>query len=84
GNTPVMLEPLNADGTYGEPVNHEIGPSGILEIPKCERGQRYRITFFPNVSTDHVKALYASYQGVIDGLEDWLRNEWTTEFEAPW
>jgi len=84
GNTPVMLEPLNADGTYGEPVNHEIGPSGILEIPECERGQRYRITFFPNVSTDHVKALYASYQGVIDGLEGWLRNEWTTEFEPSW
>ncbi|MDR6927911.1 RHS repeat-associated core domain-containing protein [Pseudomonas sp. BE134] len=84
GNTPVTLEPLNADGTYGEPVNHEIGPSGILEIPECERGQRYRITFFPNVSTDHVKALYASYQGVIDDLEGWLRNEWSSEFEPSW
>ncbi|PWK42526.1 RHS repeat-associated core domain-containing protein [Pseudomonas sp. OV226] len=84
GNTPVTLEPLNPDGTFGEPVHHQIGPSGILEVPKCERGQRYRITFFPNVSTEHVKALYASYQSVIGELEGWLRNEWTTEFEPSW
>jgi RHS repeat-associated protein len=84
GNTPVMLEPLNADGTFGEPVHDEIGPSGILEMPGCERSQRYRITFFPNVSADHVKALYASYQGVISDLEGWLRYEWTAEFEPSW
>ncbi|WP_458368792.1 RHS repeat-associated core domain-containing protein [Pseudomonas mandelii] len=84
GNTPVMLEPLNADGTFGKPVYDEIGPSGILEIRECERSLRYRITFFPNVSAEHVKALYASYQGVISGLEGWLRNEWTTEFEPSW
>ncbi|PMZ30220.1 hypothetical protein C1X25_37665, partial [Pseudomonas sp. GW247-3R2A] len=44
GNTPVMLEPLNADGTFGKPVYDEIGPSGILEIRECERSLRYRIT----------------------------------------
>ena len=88
GNTPVMLEPLISEvageQTFGEPIYHEIGPSGILEIPDCQRGQRYRITFFPDVSADHVKALYASYQGVIGELEGWLRNEWTTEFEPAW
>ncbi|MEK1843861.1 MAG: type IV secretion protein Rhs, partial [Pseudomonas sp.] len=88
GDTPVMLEPVisqrNGELTFGEPVHETIGPSGILEIPDCWRGQRYRITFFPTVCTDHVKALYASYQGVIGELEGWLRNEWSSEFEPLW
>jgi len=88
GDTPVMLEPLLAEDkgvpTFGEAIHKVIGPSGILEIPECWRGQRYRITFFPDVSVAHVKALYASYQSVIDELEGWLRNEWTTEFEPLW
>ncbi|MGV8888819.1 MAG: RHS repeat-associated core domain-containing protein [Pseudomonas sp.] len=84
GNTPVMLEPYLSEGMFGEPIYREIGPSGILEIPDCERSLRYRITFFPNVSTAHVKALYDSYQGVIGELEGWLRNEWTTEFQPLW
>ncbi|MGE8189747.1 RHS repeat-associated core domain-containing protein [Pseudomonas sp. NPDC086278] len=84
GNTPVTLEPLLSAGTFGEPIHREIGPSGIIEIPECERSQRYRITFFPNVTEAHVKALYASYQGVLSDLEGWLRNEWTTEFEPLW
>ncbi|MHC8349864.1 RHS repeat-associated core domain-containing protein [Pseudomonas sp. RT4P38] len=84
GNTPVMLEPYLSEGMFGEPIYREIGPSGILEIPDCQRNLRYRITFFPNVSTAHVKALYDSYQGVIGELEGWLRNEWTTEFQPRW
>lgn len=88
GDTPVMLEPIieesNGEMTFGEPVHHTIGPSGILEIPECWRGHRYRITFFPNVSTAHVKALHASYHSVIDELEGWLRNEWTSEFQPLW
>ncbi|MGF6221015.1 RHS repeat-associated core domain-containing protein [Pseudomonas frederiksbergensis] len=88
GDTPVMLEPVisqrNGELTFGEPVHETIGPSGILEIPDCWRGQRYRITFFPTVCADHVKALYASYQGVIGELEGWLRNEWSSEFEPLW
>ncbi|MCU1762194.1 DUF6531 domain-containing protein [Pseudomonas sp. 14P_8.1_Bac3] len=88
GDTPVLLEPVLADDNgvplFGEPIHRFIGPSGILEIPDCWRGQRYRITFFPNVSTDHVKALYASYQSVVEELEGWLRNEWTAEFEPLW
>ncbi|WP_426205102.1 RHS repeat-associated core domain-containing protein [Pseudomonas sp. TWP3-1] len=87
GNTPVMLEPVVAevDGvlSYGEPLHHTIGPSGILEVSDCNRGQRYRITFFPDVSSEHVKTLYASYQGLIDGLEVWLRGEWAG-FEPQW
>lgn len=51
GNTPVTLEPLLSDVngvlTFGEPLRHTIGPSGILQVDDCERGQRYRITFFP-------------------------------------
>ncbi|MGF6401756.1 RHS repeat-associated protein [Pseudomonas frederiksbergensis] len=88
GDTPVMLEPVisqrNGELTFGEPVHETIGPGGILEIPDCWRGQRYRITFFPTVCADHVKALYASYQGVIGELEGWLRNEWSSEFEPLW
>ncbi|MGX4728822.1 type IV secretion protein Rhs, partial [Pseudomonas corrugata] len=88
GNTPVMLEPV-IDGepgkeTFGEPVHHVIGPSGILEIPKCWRGRRYRISFFPEVTVDHVKALYASYQGVIGELEGWLKEEWEIQFQPLW
>ncbi|WVV47792.1 hypothetical protein THH46_27940 [Pseudomonas sp. NA13] len=51
GDTPVMLEPVTGGApgqeTFGEPIHHVIGPSGILEVGECWRGQRYRITFFP-------------------------------------
>ncbi|VVQ23964.1 RHS repeat-associated core domain-containing protein [Pseudomonas fluorescens] len=87
GNTPVTLEPVIADVggvlTFGEPRHHTIGPSGILQVTDCDRGQRYRITFFPDVSTDHVRALYASYESVIAGLEGWLRAEWAG-FQPQW
>ncbi|MGP6462866.1 type IV secretion protein Rhs, partial [Pseudomonas parakoreensis] len=80
GDTPVMLEPVigEVDGvlSFGEPLRHTIGPSGILEVSDCDRGQRYRITFFPDVSTDHIQALYASYEEILDGLVVWLRQEW--------
>ncbi|WP_460319184.1 RHS repeat-associated core domain-containing protein [Pseudomonas ogarae] len=87
GDTPVMLESV-IDGEpgqeiFGEPIHHVIGPSGILEVRECWRGQRYRITFFPHVTAAHVKALYASYQGVIDELEGWLKEEWE-QFQPLW
>ncbi|WP_212626924.1 RHS repeat-associated core domain-containing protein [Pseudomonas sp. PP3] len=88
GNTPVMLEPLLTEDrsgpTFGDPIHKTIGPGGILEIPECWRGNRYRITFFPNVTTAHIKALYDSYQGVLSELEGWLRNEWNNEFQPLW
>ncbi len=88
GNTPVMLEPVlkgrNGDVVIGEAIHKTIGPSGILEIPECWRGQRYRITFYPDVSQDQVKALYASYLEVVDKLEGWLRSEWANEFQPQW
>ncbi|WP_434590573.1 RHS domain-containing protein [Pseudomonas sp. R4-83] len=87
GNTPVTLEPLlsEVDGvqTFGEPLRHTIGPSGILQVTDCDRGQRYRISFFPDVSTAQVRALYASYEGVIAELEGWLRGEWAG-FQPQW
>ncbi|MBX4135766.1 RHS domain-containing protein [Pseudomonas sp. S5F11] len=85
GNTPVMLQALAADGsTMGAPQHHTIGPSGILELKECTRDQAYQITFYPNVSQDHVKALYASYQAVIAGLETDLRDEWAKTFKPRW
>ncbi|MDI2594768.1 DUF6531 domain-containing protein [Pseudomonas sp. 681] len=88
GNTPVMLERVivghNGELTFDEPVHSTIGPTGILEVPDCWRGHRYRITFFPDVSPEQVKALYASYQSVIDELQGWLRSEWTAEFQPLW
>ena len=85
GNTPVMLQRVDPNGgALGEPINKTIGPSGILEITECERNQPYRISFYPNVSQDHVKALYASYQSVIAGLEVRLREEWNGTFQAQW
>ncbi|UWI59859.1 RHS repeat protein [Pseudomonas sp. BW7P1] len=87
GDTPVTLEPVISDAggvlEFGEPQHYTIGPSGILEVSDCDRGQRYRITFFPDVSASHVRTLYASYQGLIDGLEGWLREEWNG-FEPQW
>ncbi len=85
GNTPVMLQAIAPDGSpMGAPIHHTIGPSGILEIKDCTRDQHYQITFYPNVSKDHVKALYASYQSVIAGLEGRLRDEWKTTFKPQW
>ncbi|WPN62906.1 RHS repeat protein [Pseudomonas sp. P9_32] len=87
GDTPVVLEPITKDERgkeiFGDPIPHVIGPSGILEVPECDRGQRYRISFFPGITTDHVKALYASYQLEIVELEGWLKAEWN-EFQPLW
>ncbi|WP_339467140.1 DUF6531 domain-containing protein, partial [Pseudomonas lurida] len=85
GNTPVVLQRVDPNGgPLGEPIYKTIGPSGILEINECERDQQYRVSFYPNVSTDHVKALYASYQTVIDALEFRLREAWESTFQAQW
>ncbi|MBP1123903.1 MULTISPECIES: RHS repeat-associated core domain-containing protein [Pseudomonas] len=85
GNTPVVLQRIDPNGgPLGEPIHHTIGPGGILEVKECDRNQRYRISFYPNVSQEHFKALYASYQSVIAPLESWLRNEWHDTFEPLW
>ncbi|WP_458376814.1 RHS repeat-associated core domain-containing protein [Pseudomonas pergaminensis] len=85
GNTPVVLQRVDPNGgPLGEPIHKTIGPSGILDIDECERDQRYRVNFYPNVSKDHFKALYASYQSVIDALEVRLREEWESTFKAQW
>ncbi|QDH64245.1 RHS repeat-associated core domain-containing protein [Pseudomonas azotoformans] len=85
GDTPVMLQRVDPNGgPLGEPIHNTIGPSGILEITECDRNQPYRITFYPNVSRDHVQALYGSYQSVISGLEARLREEWTRTFQDQW
>ncbi|AZE60434.1 RNase A-like domain-containing protein [Pseudomonas synxantha] len=85
GNTPVMLQRIDPDGgALGDPIHKIIGPSGILEITECDRNQQYRVSFYPNVSGDHVKALYASYQAVIGGLEVRLREAWDSSFQAQW
>ena len=85
GNTPVVLQRIDPNGgPLGEPIHKTIGPSGILEITECDRNQQYRINFYPNVSKDHVKALYASYQSVIGDLDVRLRDEWNGTFQAQW
>ncbi|MFV9652586.1 RHS repeat-associated core domain-containing protein [Pseudomonas citrulli] len=85
GNTPVMVQRIDPEGgPLGEPIHKTIGPSGILEITECDRNQQYRVSFYPNVSKDHFKALYASYQSVIAPLDGWLRSEWETIFEPLW
>ncbi len=85
GNTPVVLQAIDQDGNpTGPPIHRTIGPSGILEIQECTRDQQYQITFYPDVSKDHVKALYASYQSVIAELETRLRDEWAKTFKPQW
>ena len=69
GNTPVVVQRIDPDGgPLGAPIHKTIGPSGILEITECDRNQKYRVSFYPNVSSEHFKALYASYQSVIASL----------------
>ncbi|MGY2096832.1 DUF6531 domain-containing protein, partial [Pseudomonas simiae] len=85
GNTPVMLQAIGSDGKpFGAPIRRTIDASGILEVNECIRDQRYQVTFYHNVSKAHVKALYASYQSVIAGLEHRLRDEWTKTFKPRW
>ncbi|NCE93694.1 RHS repeat-associated core domain-containing protein [Pseudomonas sp. L13] len=85
GNTPVVVQRVDPNGgPLGEPLHKTIGPSGILEVTECDRNQQYRVSFYPNVSQDHLKALYASYQSVITALEARLRKEWTDTFQAQW
>ncbi|OPA89396.1 type IV secretion protein Rhs, partial [Pseudomonas fluorescens] len=85
GNTPVLLQAIASNGSpVGTPIHRTIDSSGILEIQECTRDQKYQITFYPNVSRDHVKALYASYQSVIAGLETGLRDEWAKTFKPQW
>ena len=85
GNTPVVLQRVYPNGgPLGEPIHKTIGPNGILEITECDRNQQYRVSFYPNVSRDHVKALYASYQSVISQLEAQLRQEWNSTFKDQW
>lgn len=88
GNTPVTLEPVSKGAVYDEvtgPVIHTlIGPSGVKVIEGCKKGQRYRITFFPNVSESDVKALYDSYQHIIGNLHSWLESEWSGKFQPQW
>jgi YD repeat-containing protein len=85
GNTPVVLQRVDPNGgLLGEPIHKTIGPSGILEITECDRNQKYRVNFYPNVSKEHFKALYASYQSVIAPLEGWLRSEWSGTFQPLW
>ncbi|WP_236422197.1 DUF6531 domain-containing protein, partial [Pseudomonas syringae] len=85
GNTPVILQRIDpSGGPLGEPIHKTIGPSGILEITECDRNQKYRVSFYPNVSKQHFKTLYASYQSVIAPLEGWLRSEWSGTFEPLW
>ncbi|NWE77643.1 type IV secretion protein Rhs, partial [Pseudomonas yamanorum] len=85
GNTPVMLQEIAQDGgPLGDPIHKTIGPSGILEVTECTVDRQYRVSFYPNVSKDHVKALYASYQSEISSLEGRLRGEWTSTFKPIW
>ncbi|RAH01500.1 RHS repeat-associated core domain-containing protein [Pseudomonas sp. Leaf98] len=85
GNTPVVLQRVDPDGgPLGDPIHKTIGPGGILEITECDRNQQYRVNFYPNVSSEHFKALYASYQSVIAPLEGWLRSEWSGTFAPLW
>ncbi|WP_394324900.1 RHS repeat-associated core domain-containing protein [Pseudomonas chlororaphis] len=88
GNTPVRVEQVEKAmigySVVGAPINKKIGPGGIETIDKCIPGKLYRITFFPDVSENDVKALYGSYKGVITHLDGWLKSEWTSKFQPQW
>ncbi|PCR92839.1 type IV secretion protein Rhs [Pseudomonas fluorescens] len=88
GNTPVRIEQVEKAmigySVVGAPINKKIGPSGIETIDNCIPGKQYRITFFPDVSENDLKALYGSYKGVISDIDGWLKSEWASKFQPQW
>src|SRR5690606_12237334 len=64
--------------------------SGVLDalgrgsIMNCTPNSRYRIRFYPDVGQGEIDRLYASYDGVIAKLHDWLQNEWDGSIAAQW
>jgi RHS repeat-associated protein len=84
GNTPVLLEPVDANNNIiGKSTLTNIGPSGIEEVPNLLPAQRYRITFFPSTGKDDIERLFQSYDVVINDVSLWLESEWK-EFRFLW
>lgn len=81
----LVLNTLNPDSPDSEGVFNDFRRCLNRDDPWAERfWTGYRATPFPNVSSDHIKALYASYQGIISELEGRLRSQWTCEFQPHW
>ncbi|KTS75533.1 type IV secretion protein Rhs [Pseudomonas oryzihabitans] len=92
GNTPVSIVPVNEGqgprrsgaAPAGAAQSAVIGADGTYTFAGCTPYQRYRVTFFPNVTGAQLETLYGSYQGVIDDLQAWLQQEWTQKHQPSW
>lgn len=89
GNTPfeaVQLLSLGdrLSGDKPQTISGVLDGNGMGSINDCLPNSRYRIRFYPNVSQGEVDKLYASYDGVIGKLHDWLHGEWSGSIAAQW
>lgn len=54
------------------------GPDGKAIIEGLEPGKSYQIVFYPEVNDGDLKALFSSYDSVINTNIGWLNTQWTT------
>lgn len=77
GHTPYRLEQVLAPrGQQPQVFTGTLDGNGQALIQGCQPDQRYRVRFYPDVGEAEFKALYASYDGVLDQLQGWLLEEW--------
>ena len=87
GNTPfeaVQQLPFLSFGQSPQKITGTLDANGMGSINGCIPNSQYRIRFYPNVSQREVDTLYASYDGVISKLHDWLQAEWSGSIAAQW
>ncbi|MFP3515126.1 RHS repeat-associated core domain-containing protein [Pseudomonas sp. SIMBA_077] len=80
GNTRVLMVPRGG----GASIDTFIGDSGIKQIDNCLPGQEYRITFYPQITTEQLDTFFASYKDLLNDLSQWLSTQWDTEYLALW
>ncbi len=86
GNTPYeAVQQLSIfSGQSPQKFSGILDANGMGSIVGCIPNSQYRIRFYPNVSQREVDTLYASYDGVIAKLHDWLQAEWSGNIAAQW
>ena len=86
GNTPFeAVQQLSIfSGQSPQKFTGILDANGMGSINGCIPNSQYRIRFYPNVSQREVNTLYASYDGVIAKLHDWLQAEWSGSIAAQW
>ncbi|MFK3774184.1 RHS repeat-associated core domain-containing protein [Pseudomonas sp. NPDC089406] len=84
GNTPFEAREVLAKGKLGEAIRGALDENGLGTVTGCEPNKPYQITFFPDVGENEIRALHASYGGVLEKLQGWLTKEWSSSIEPQW